>query len=97
MDMPESDRWTFFTNHAHILFCLAEAPELRLRDLADRVGVTERAAQRIVGELERAGYVEVERVGRRNRYRLNVDKQLRHPIEAHRSVADLVKLLVKDG
>jgi DNA-binding MarR family transcriptional regulator len=89
MDMPESDRWTFFTNHAHILFCLAEAPELRLRDLADRVGVTERAAQRIVGE--------VERVGRRNRYRLNVDKQLRHPIEAHRSVADLVKLLVKDG
>lgn len=96
MDTREPDRWTFFTNHAHILFCLAESPELRLRDLADRVGVTERAAQRIIGELERAGYLEVERVGRRNRYRLFADKPLRHPIEAHRSVADLLRLLVPD-
>jgi DNA-binding transcriptional ArsR family regulator len=84
--------WTFLTNHAHVLIVLAEDPEARLRDVAARVGITERAVQRIVAELEAGGYVEVTREGRRNRYRLNPDLPLRHPIEAHRSIGDLLVL-----
>jgi Mn-dependent DtxR family transcriptional regulator len=87
-----SDGWTFLTNHAHVLIVLADDPEARLRDVAARVGITERAVQRIVGELEAGGYVEVTREGRRNRYRVNGDLPLRHPIEAHRSIADLLVL-----
>lgn len=91
---PENQEgWTFFTNHAHVLFCLADQPDARLRDLADRVGITERAAQRIVRELAEAGYLEVHHEGRRNRYTLRADQPLRHPIEAHRSVDDLLEML----
>lgn len=88
--------WTFFTNHAHILFCLAADPDLRIRDLAYRVGITERAAQRIVSELADDGYLAVERVGRRNRYRVRTDERLRHAIESHRSVGDLVRWLARE-
>ena len=65
-----SDSWTFFTNHAHVLFVISEDPEMRLRDVAERVGITERAAQRIVAELEERGFLEHEKVGRRNRYEI---------------------------
>lgn len=85
--------WTFFTNHAHVLFCLAAEPELRVRDVAVRVGITERATQRIVAELVEAGFLEVERVGRRNRYRVRPDPALRHPVEAHRTVGELLEWL----
>lgn len=93
--MAEDDAltWTFFTNHAHILFALAGDPDLRLRDLADRVGITERAAQRIVWELQQEGYLDIERIGRRNRYRVVGGRPLRHPIEAHRTVDELVSWL----
>jgi DNA-binding Lrp family transcriptional regulator len=85
--------WTFFTNHAHVMFCISEDPELRLRDVAERVGITERAAQRIVAELEDAGYLAHERVGRRNRYQVKPGGPLRHPIESHVTVDDLIATL----
>src|SRR5690349_3872620 len=84
-----SGSWTFLTNHAHVLLCLAREPELRLRDVAGRVGITERAVQRIVADLEEGRYLTRERTGRRNRYEIHPDLPLRHPIEAHRRVGAL--------
>ncbi|WP_424952773.1 winged helix-turn-helix domain-containing protein [Deinococcus sp.] len=85
--------WTFLTNHAHVLVCLTQQPEATLREVAVRVGVTERAVQRIVRELEEAGILRRERLGRRNRYTVVGASPLRHPLEAHRSVQDLLGLL----
>lgn len=94
--MPRSERtitgWTFLTNHAHVLICLAQDPLARMREVARAVGVTERAVQRIVADLEAEGYLVRTRSGRRNRYEVNGDKHLRHPIEAHRPVAELLAL-----
>jgi len=84
--------WTFLTNHAHVLFCIARDPEVRLRDVAARVGITERAVQRIVTDLEAEGYLTVSKEGRRNRYRLHLERSLRHPIEGHRTVKSLIDL-----
>ena len=89
----EEPSWTFLTNHAHVLLCIAKDPQARVRDLADAVGVTERAVQRIVAELEEAGYLSRERDGRRNSYEVYTDKPLRHPIERHRDVSELVALI----
>ncbi len=86
-------QWTFLTNHAHVLACLAEDPTTRLRDVADRVGITERAAQRIVTELADAGYLEIDKEGRRNHYTLRERVPLRHPIEAHVNVGALLALI----
>ena len=88
--------WTFLTNHAHVLLCLAADPEARLRDVAGRVGITERAVQQIVSDLAAAGVVERTREGRRNRYTLHPEVPLRHPVEAHRRVADLIALVPRD-
>ncbi|MDQ1124124.1 helix-turn-helix transcriptional regulator [Microbacterium trichothecenolyticum] len=82
--------WTFLTNHAHVLLCVAANPEILLRDVATLVGVTERAAQRIVGELEEEGYLTRERVGRRNTYRLNPDRPLRHPLDRGHHIGELL-------
>lgn len=90
---PATTGWTFLTNHAHVLIALRSDPELTLREVAARVGITERAVQRIVAELEEEGFLRRERVGRQNRYQLTPDKQLRHPIEAHCSVEDLLRLI----
>ncbi|MFO0676568.1 MAG: hypothetical protein U0169_08545 [Polyangiaceae bacterium] len=87
--------WTFLTNHAHVLVCIAEDPTARIRDLAARVGVTERAIQKIVLELEEGGFLSHEREGRRNVYRVRASQPLRHPVERHRSVASLLELLVR--
>ncbi|MDI1477222.1 MarR family transcriptional regulator [Polyangium sp. y55x31] len=78
-----------------MLFCLAEDPEVRLRDMAERVGITERAVQRIVTDLEGEGFVTRSRVGRRNLYEVHPDKPLRHPIEAHRDVKSLLALILR--
>jgi DNA-binding transcriptional ArsR family regulator len=86
--------WTFLSNHGHVLICLARDPEARLRDVALAVGITERAVQKIVSDLEEAGVVERVRDGRRNRYLLFLDKPLRHPIEAHRSVGALLATIL---
>jgi hypothetical protein len=85
--------WTFLTNHAHVLLCVARDPGLRHRDLAERVGITERAAQRIVADLIEAGYLSSTREGRRNRYRLNPDLPLRHPLEHDHRVGEILAVL----
>lgn len=89
-------QWTFFTNHAHVLFCISKDPDVRLRDVATTVGITERAAQRIVAELEEAGYLDHERLGRRNHYEIIDDAQLRHSVESHIEVRDLLSILEPD-
>lgn len=86
--------WTFLTNHSHVLLCLAQDPEARMRDVAERVGITERAVQRIVSELEAAGYLVRSREGRRNRYEVKGDLPLRHPVEGHRNLDALIKLIL---
>lgn len=89
----EHGAWTFLTNHAHVLLCIAADPEVRLRDVATSVGITERATQRIVMELEEDGYLDRERVGRRNRYRLHTEQPLRHPMDRPLRVRELITLL----
>jgi DNA-binding transcriptional regulator PaaX len=84
--------WTYLTNHTHVLICLSQDSEVRLRDVAEKVGITERAVQRIVAELEEAGVLVRIKEGRRNRYQINSDSPLRHPLEAHRTIADLIIL-----
>lgn len=86
--------WTLFSNHGHVLLFLAGHRDARLRDVAERVGITERAVQKIVRELQEAGYLSVSKHGRCNRYRVNARKTLRHPIEAHCTVARLAQLMV---
>ena len=96
---PKRADWTFLTNHSHVLLCLvgtSDADDVRIRDIADRVGITERAVQRILGELEEAGYIARTRVGRRNVYTLDEDRLLRHPIEAHRTIRSLIELVRGD-
>ena len=85
--------WTFLTNHAHVLNCIAQDPEIRLRDVAQRVGITERAAQLIVADLVEAGYVTRTRVGRRNQYEVHRQVPLRHPIEHEHEIGDLLQAL----
>ncbi|MEM9251343.1 MAG: winged helix-turn-helix domain-containing protein [Planctomycetota bacterium] len=86
--------FTFLTNHSHVLICLHGEPDLRLRDVAERVGITERAVQKIVGELEEAGVLTRHREGRRNRYEVHGDRPLRHAVEAHRTVNDLLAMVL---
>jgi DNA-binding transcriptional ArsR family regulator len=90
-----SQGWTFLTNHAHVMVALAIDSQLRVRDLAAAIGITERAAQRIVGELVEAGYLLREKQGRRNRYELSLDLPLRHPLEGHHSIGDLLTALAQ--
>ena len=85
--------WTFLTNHAHTLLCIARDPGTRLRDVAERVGVTERAAQRIVSDLVEAGYLERMREGRRNSYQVRADRPLRHPVEQGYRVGEILAVL----
>lgn len=88
--------WTFLTNHSHVLICLARDPQMRLRDLADAVGITERAVQGIVNDLEAAGCIEKRRVGRRNHYRVLDDRPMRHRVESGRNVGDLLDAMAPD-
>lgn len=92
----EETSWTFLSNHAHVLLCIAKQPEARLRDVAQLVGITERAVQRIVSDLEAGGYLTRERTGRRNRYEIHGKRQLRHPVEAHVEVQVLLDLVFPD-
>ena len=88
--------WTFLTNHAHVLLAIARDPTMRLRDVADSVGVTERAAQSIVADLEAGGYLRRARVGRRNHYTVNPAGRFRHPAEADQRVGALLALFTGD-
>jgi hypothetical protein len=86
--------WTFFSNHTHVLVCLAKNPESSLRVVAQTIGLTERAVQRIVADLESAGVLERHKEGRQNRYRLHFEVALRHPLESHRTIGDVLASLV---
>ena len=91
MSSPEQTHtWTFLSNHAQALLCIARDPEVRIRDIAQVVGITERAAQRIVADLIAAGYVDRERIGRRNHYRLNSDVKMRHAAQADLRISELL-------
>jgi len=86
--------WTFLSNYAHVLVCLAENPEARLRDVAERVGITERSAQRLISHLDEAGILTRVRHGRRNSYYIDTNTHLRHPIEESCTVGELLKLVL---
>ena len=91
---PEPASWTFLTNHAHVLICLTENPEMRLRDVASAVGITERAVQKIISELEEGGFLERERQGRCNVYRIHAKQPLRHAVESHCTVHGLLRFVL---
>lgn len=93
MSSPETNSWHFLTNHAQALLCIENDPDSRLRDIAATVGVTERAAQRITNDLVEAGYLTRERVGRRNRYRINRKVRMRHPAQREHAIGELLGLL----
>jgi DNA-binding transcriptional ArsR family regulator len=85
--------WTFLSNHTHVLVCLAGSEDPTVRDIAKEVGITERAVMRILSELEAGGVLERERDGRRNRYRIDVKMPLRHPLEQHCKIGDILTLV----
>jgi DNA-binding MarR family transcriptional regulator len=85
--------WTFLTNHAQVLLCLADSPDIRMREVAERVGITERATQRIVAELIEAGYVKTERIGRRNRYTVDRQHAMRHSAQFGYEIGALLEAL----
>ena len=93
--MPVADRpsWAFLTNHARVLICVADDPGIRLREIGARIGITERAAHNIVGELEAAGYVKRRRNGRRNHYTVNSHLPLHDPLATDQRVGDLLEIL----
>ena len=85
--------WTFLTNHSHVLLCLADSSSMRMRDIAETVGITERAVQHIISDLDKCGYIERIRDGRCNTYRINQNMHLRHSIEAHRKISGLISFI----
>ncbi|MBO3751714.1 MarR family transcriptional regulator [Streptosporangiaceae bacterium NEAU-GS5] len=91
----EPPRWTFLTHHARVLLEIARKPEIRLRDIAAAIGITERTVQTIVNDLHEAGYLSRERVGRHNRYELNTDQHFRYPTEAATPVRRLIDMFAE--
>ena len=85
--------WRFVTNHTQVLLCIYKNPAIRIREIANHVGITERAAQRIVADLVDAGYVTRERTGRRNHYVINTAKPMRHPAQLGLEIGPLLELL----
>ncbi len=86
-------RWTFLTNHSHVLIALQANPDMILREVAVQVGITERAVQRIIHELEEGGFIRRQKIGRQNQYEVLKDQPLRHPLECHRTIGDLLRLI----
>jgi predicted ArsR family transcriptional regulator len=96
--VPTEPSWRFLTNHGNALLCIARDPDARARDIAERVGITERAAQRIVADLIAGGYIQRTKVGRRNRYQINRHGHLRHPLFEDFEIGPLVDILYsRDG
>lgn len=93
----KNSSWTFLTNHTHVLFCLAREHHETLREVAECVGITERAVQRIVADLEQAGIITRTREGRKNRYTVDINHPLRHDLESHKTVGDLMALVLKNA
>ena len=90
---PKAPAWTFLSNHSHVLVAIAQDSNIRVREIAQAVGITERAVQRILGELEEAGAILRTRQGRRTHYEIRKDLPLRHPIESRHSVGELLRLI----
>ena len=91
--MASNRSWTFLTNHAHVLLAIAATPDLRLKDIAERVDITERTATQILADLESIGCVQRTKRGRRNHYIVRSQLPLRHPLEEHHRIADLIEAL----
>lgn len=85
--------WTFFSNYAHVLVCLTQEPQPTTREMAIYVGITERAVQRIVKKMIEEGFLNVAKEGRRNRYELDLDQRLRHPLESHKTIGEFLRLM----
>ena len=85
--------WTFFSNHAHVLFLICQEPDLRIREIASKVDITERAVQRIIHDLIEGGYLEVIKEGRRNHYEVDLSAHLRHPLESGTSIEEILKVI----
>ncbi len=94
MAQAPPSRWTFLTNHAQVLICIAEEPGVRLRDVSERIGITERATHRIVTELADAGYITRTRAGRRNTYLVHADLPLPDALARNQRVGELLSILV---
>jgi DNA-binding MarR family transcriptional regulator len=92
-NQKSSSSWTFLSNYAHVLICLHRNPEMRLRDVADLVGITERAVQKIIKDLEESDVINKKKEGRRNIYSINKKEKMRHPLESHCSVMNLLQAL----
>ena len=89
----DSKPWRFVTNHTQVLLCIARDDDVRLRDVAEKVGITERAAQRIVADLVEAGFVERKKIGRRNHYSIERRAKMRHPAQVNQEIGELLDLL----
>ena len=85
--------WTFFSNNAHVLVCLTQTPQPTTREIAIRVGITERAVQRIVSRLVEARVLNIKKEGRRNLYELDLHRRLRHPLESHKTIGEFLRLI----
>ncbi|MGI5290614.1 helix-turn-helix transcriptional regulator [Nonomuraea polychroma] len=96
-DLGKPPAWAFLSNHAHVLVCLDRDPDTTMREVAEQVGITLRAVQGIVAHLVEEGYLVVERHGRRNHYTLDRTRHLRHPLEQHSTVGDLLDALADPG
>jgi DNA-binding transcriptional ArsR family regulator len=90
---PQGRAWTFLTNHGHVLLCLSRGESLTARELGMRIGITERAVQVILSDLTEGGYLSKKKEGRRNLYTVNPAGRLRHPLEAHHTVGQLIDAL----
>lgn len=86
-------QWTFLTNHSQVLLCIARHQRITAREIAQIVGITERAVQRIISDLEESGYISHERIGRQNRYVVHLDQPMRHPAQEGRPIRELIALL----
>ena len=97
--MTKKDRstWTFLTNHSHVLLCLAKSQSMRMRDIAQEVGITERAVQHIIADLRDEGYISLHREGRCNAYEIHAEKHLKHPMEEKRTIADLIRMVADES
>ena len=89
-------KWVFFSNNPHVLVCLTQNPQPTTREIAEKVGITERATQRIVTRLVDAGIARIKKQGRRNVYELDLNQRLRHPLESHKTVGEFLQLINPD-
>jgi DNA-binding IclR family transcriptional regulator len=94
-DTADAAGWTFLTNHGHVLVCIAQNPDVRIAEIARLVGIGERAAHRIVSDLADGGYVTVRKEGRRNTYKVDYSRKLRHPLESQHSIGEIFRALAK--